>query len=276
MIRLAVLVAWAELYVSSTKQKYLEQVVEPHLNALSELWINTLRDYSEMKVDSEWLVRATVEDDDDGETPSTFKSMYSASSLQVLTSYYDDSWSVIMNAVSLLISNEHETTIRRLEYSPSNAIKGASKGYNMLLGLSIEKLSSRFGMPLDTYRVCISMLDSLLKPYLLKNHFLESYILQEVLEVLVLSFQVEEFGYQVEIAQLLSNFTQSFCKTFLLQEFTSVENGTFYKLLKVVVHLFATYLPEFKSQLKYKSKQMMKELTRSCSKERRGKYRKDT
>lgn len=55
MLRISTLSAWAQLQVSSLKQKYLEKVIQPYRATLSSLWIASLRDYASIRIDSEFL-----------------------------------------------------------------------------------------------------------------------------------------------------------------------------------------------------------------------------
>ena len=54
MLRITTLSAWAQLYIASDQQAYLENVVKPHEATLSPLWIAALRDYASIRVDSDF------------------------------------------------------------------------------------------------------------------------------------------------------------------------------------------------------------------------------
>lgn len=55
MLRISTLTAWAELQVSSARQSYLKDVIEPYRATLASLWISSLRDYASVRGDSELL-----------------------------------------------------------------------------------------------------------------------------------------------------------------------------------------------------------------------------
>lgn len=55
MLRISTLSAWAELEVSSTRQSYLKNVVDPYRASLATLWLVSLRDYASIRTDSEFL-----------------------------------------------------------------------------------------------------------------------------------------------------------------------------------------------------------------------------
>lgn len=49
MVRMAVFSAWAGLQVATTEQKYLVDVVRPHVARLTPLWLSSLREYSQLR-----------------------------------------------------------------------------------------------------------------------------------------------------------------------------------------------------------------------------------
>ena len=49
MVKMAVLSAWAELQVASTEQRYLVDVVKPHVATLAPLWLSSLRDFARLR-----------------------------------------------------------------------------------------------------------------------------------------------------------------------------------------------------------------------------------
>lgn len=48
-MKLAVFSAWAELQVASREQKYLVEVVKPHLASLTPLWLSSLREFARLR-----------------------------------------------------------------------------------------------------------------------------------------------------------------------------------------------------------------------------------
>jgi HEAT repeat-containing protein 5 len=68
MVKMAVLAGWAELQVASVEQKYLESAVKPQVRILAPLWLNSLRDFAQLRFEPD--VASTV-----GPTPSLGGSM---------------------------------------------------------------------------------------------------------------------------------------------------------------------------------------------------------
>jgi hypothetical protein len=91
MLRIAILSAWAQLTSASSHQKYLQEVVKPHRQALTSLWIAALRDYASIRGDSEANL-------DTSSAP--LDAAYASLGKDILLPYYAKSWPVMLNAVA--------------------------------------------------------------------------------------------------------------------------------------------------------------------------------
>lgn len=49
MVRMAVYSAWAGLQIATSEQKYLVDVVKPHVARLTPLWLSSLREYARLR-----------------------------------------------------------------------------------------------------------------------------------------------------------------------------------------------------------------------------------
>ena len=49
MVKMAVFSAWAELQIASAEQKYLVDVLKPHIAKLTPLWLSSLREYARLR-----------------------------------------------------------------------------------------------------------------------------------------------------------------------------------------------------------------------------------
>lgn len=49
MVKMAVFSAWAELQIASAEQKYLVDVLKPHIVKLTPLWLSSLREYARLR-----------------------------------------------------------------------------------------------------------------------------------------------------------------------------------------------------------------------------------
>ena len=80
MVKMSVFSAWAELQIASAEQKYLVDVLKPHIAKLTPLWLASLREYSRLRFEPD--VSTT------GSGPATLSgnldSIYSALSRETL------------------------------------------------------------------------------------------------------------------------------------------------------------------------------------------------
>lgn len=49
MVKLAVLSAWAELQIKSTRSEYLVGIIVPHIRKLIAMWLDTLTSYAKLQ-----------------------------------------------------------------------------------------------------------------------------------------------------------------------------------------------------------------------------------
>lgn len=49
MVKMALFSAWARLQIASMEQDYLNQVVQPHLTALTSLWLSSLQEFARLR-----------------------------------------------------------------------------------------------------------------------------------------------------------------------------------------------------------------------------------
>lgn len=59
MLRIATLSAWAELAIASPAQEYLKDLIKPYRSSLASLWVASLRDYANVRADTEALQEDT-------------------------------------------------------------------------------------------------------------------------------------------------------------------------------------------------------------------------
>jgi hypothetical protein len=49
MVKMAIFSAWAELQIASAEQKYLVDVLKPHIAKLTPLWLASLREFARLR-----------------------------------------------------------------------------------------------------------------------------------------------------------------------------------------------------------------------------------
>lgn len=49
MVKMAVFSAWAELQIASSEQRYLVDIVRPHISRLTPLWLASLKEFARLR-----------------------------------------------------------------------------------------------------------------------------------------------------------------------------------------------------------------------------------
>ncbi|XP_032409304.1 HEAT repeat-containing protein 5B isoform X1 [Xiphophorus hellerii] len=224
MEKLAVLKAWAEVYVMAMKIKKeaeakpakpvrrgdedededdlgadvlppdsLITLVQPELPSLSRLWLAMLRDYALLTLPAEFS----------SQLPPDGGAFYTPETIDTARLHYRSSWAPVLHAVALwLNSNGFEVNDNQedLSSTPSkvpNALQGSSSSAKMLedlvkdrmhlmLGVSIEFLCfPRPEEPIEHVMSCLQALFTLLETPCAKTHMAEDQLLAvELLNVL--------------------------------------------------------------------------------------------
>ncbi|KAI7101070.1 HEAT repeat protein-like protein, partial [Hortaea werneckii] len=110
MVRMAVFSAWAELQIASAEQRYLVDVVKPHIAKLVPLWLSSLREYSRLRFEpdiSASLGTMAISDDLD--------TVYAALNRQTLLKFYQASWLSLVDAIASLIDEDSEFVFDALD-----------------------------------------------------------------------------------------------------------------------------------------------------------------
>ena len=109
MVRMAVFSAWAKLQIASTEQKYLKDVVKPHIARLLPLWLTSLREYSRLRFEPD--ISATT-----GNAPTgDLDDVYAALNRQILLSFYQEAWLSLVDAIASLIDQDSELAFDALD-----------------------------------------------------------------------------------------------------------------------------------------------------------------
>ncbi|KAI8808458.1 armadillo-type protein [Cladochytrium replicatum] len=151
MLRLSVLLAWAELCIASTRHPFLEEILKPNLATLARLWVSLLNDYAKMRLDFELdtlQLYSGVSSSASG--GSTQLDSYISATREVLLPYYNQTWLVVMQALTSLIDVHDSlvTTIFRFDLNTDTeeedpgALGRSSKVFKVLLGICIEAISN--------------------------------------------------------------------------------------------------------------------------------------
>lgn len=190
MEKLAVLKAWAEVYIVAMKQRdnptstsvgdeedqfpessgSLLELVEPELKSLSKYWLGALRDHALLALPTEYSPQL----------PPQGGMFYSPDSMDQARPHYQSCWPSIVHAASLWLNNGgFESTKREMEEGLSSESPDTNSGgmisaaktptdvnadyFHLLVGICMESLcSSRGTQPNSTVSACLNAFCSLL------------------------------------------------------------------------------------------------------------------
>uniref|UniRef100_A0A8P4GPC7 HEAT repeat-containing protein 5A n=1 Tax=Dicentrarchus labrax TaxID=13489 RepID=A0A8P4GPC7_DICLA len=178
METLAVLKAWAEVYIiavqrsrqkensdpsvsslsSSSESGGLLKLVQSDLSTLSRLWLAALQDYALLTLPQEYA----------SQLPATGGSFYTAETVKQARAHYSSSWAPILHATSLWL---HSTGFVMSDDSPANLSVGGAKSpedissdrLHLILGISVEFLCSPHSEDqMENITSCLRALQALL------------------------------------------------------------------------------------------------------------------
>ena len=171
MVKMAVFSAWAELQVASAEQKYLVDVVKPHITTLAPLWLSSLRDFARLRFEPDISASAT------GSTSLSgpIDAVYSALNRETLLKFYQDSWLNLVDAIASLIEQDSQFVFEALDgkSSTSTDVKEIAHDINyrdepvafffVLFGIAFEALVGRPGDNFATKEQTLEILLALKK-----------------------------------------------------------------------------------------------------------------
>ncbi|KAI9492675.1 hypothetical protein BDB00DRAFT_420321 [Zychaea mexicana] len=267
MVKLSVLNAWAELQVSSHRQDYLRQILQPNLSALSPLWLRSLQDYARIRLESDIVALTSSAEGIQTSSSGGIESMYSAATKQVVLPYYRKSWLKIMEAVASLIESSAPSMLDALAKNPDaeqTELDKPSNLFSVLFGLCIESLSrisssSSGRSDVSTMAICLKALRTFIQPSLAGQHFLPKAIFLELMNVFDRLIQTEGYRIQLIIIELIQRLTNNYGAQYLCDDLNgesddmdvdrALEPGAFpstaklYYVLRLLINVFLQTLP---------------------------------
>lgn len=108
MVRMSVFSAWAELQVASGEQKYLDDVVKPHIGRLVPMWLNCLKEYARLRFEPDISATAAAPEED-------LDTVYASLNRQTLLRFYQESWLSLVDAIASLIDEDSELVFDALD-----------------------------------------------------------------------------------------------------------------------------------------------------------------
>jgi HEAT repeat-containing protein 5 len=174
MVKMAVFSAWAELQVASSEQKYLLEVLKPHIGTLTPLWLESLREFARLRFEPD--ISMTL---GPPSLSGSLDTIYAALNRETLLKFYQDSWLKLVDAIASLIEQDSEFVFDALDGKESDGptTNGHSKGpdinyrdepvafFFVLFGIAFEALATRPGQAdsLATQEQTLEILQALKK-----------------------------------------------------------------------------------------------------------------
>ncbi|KAH9883894.1 ARM repeat-containing protein [Xylariomycetidae sp. FL2044] len=174
MVKMSVFSAWADLQVASTGQKYLLEVLRPHIGTLTPLWLASLREFARLRFEPD--ISMTL---GPPSMSGSLDTIYAALNRETLLKFYQDSWLKLVDAIASLIEQDSEFVFDALDGKDTDGpvanghTRGADINYRdepvafffVLFGIAFEALATRPGQTdsLATQEQTLEILQALKK-----------------------------------------------------------------------------------------------------------------
>ncbi|GJC86747.1 pof6 interactor protein 1 [Colletotrichum liriopes] len=220
MVKMSVFSAWAELQVASSEQKYLLDVLKPHIGTLTPLWLESLREFARLRFEPD--ISMTL---GPPSLSGSLDTIYAALNRETLLKFYQESWLKLVDAIASLIEQDSEFVFDALDGKESEGLvtNGHTKGpdinyrdepvafFFVLFGIAFEALATRPGQSdsLATQEQNLAILQALKKilhPSVSGHAIYREAIFSETMDLLdrlVLTEGLDVQGVIVEIARAL-------------------------------------------------------------------------
>ncbi|KAK4192019.1 armadillo-type protein [Podospora australis] len=220
MVKMSVFGAWAELQVASSEQKYLLDVLKPHIGTLTPLWLESLREFARLRFEPD--ISMTL---GPPSLSGSLDTVYAALNRETQLKFYQDSWLKLVDAIASLIEQDSEFVFDALDGkevtgpNTNGGSKGADINYRdepvafffVLFGIAFEALATKPGQSesLATQEQTLGILLALKKilhPSVSGHAIYREAIFSETMDLLdrlVLTEGLNVQGVIVEIARAL-------------------------------------------------------------------------
>jgi hypothetical protein len=271
MVRMSVFAAWAQLQIASAEQKYLVDVVRPHIAQLVPQWLTSLREYSRLRFEPDISAAMTG-----GAVSGDLDTIYAALNRQTLLKFYQDSWLSLVEAIASLIDEDSEFVFDALdgklahgqdedEEVPNgvNGIMRKSTGIDyreepvafffVLFGLAFESLAARSS---DDDRVTqqrnldiLRALKKILRPSVSGNAVYQEVVFSETMDLFDRMVLTESLGVQSIIVEIARNLctahpsSRQGMQTPINGETLSEDIEQLFELTRIIVLVIAGLVP---------------------------------
>lgn len=205
MIKISILSAWAELQVSSTQQNYLSEVVSPYVKELTPMWLDSLKDYAQLKFEPTT-------------SGNSMEVQYSTLSRQTMVNFYNRAWLNFVHAIATLIDQDRDFVFNALDNRTSSNGNGdidyrgePAAFFMVLFGICFEALahaSLESSNNQDRNIEILTALQSILKPAICGTVVYSEPIFTEIGDLFGRLLLTEGIATQIIIVDIVASLAQ--------------------------------------------------------------------
>ncbi|KAL5427649.1 hypothetical protein PMIN04_001153 [Paraphaeosphaeria minitans] len=217
MVKMSVFSAWAELQIASTEQKYLVDVLRPHIAHLTPLWLASLREYARLRFEPDISSMGSAS------LSGSLDTIYAALNRETLLKFYQESWLNLVDAIASLIDEDSEFVFDALDGKTEFDEQSSTPNKNpdhinyrdepvafffVLFGLAFEALAGRPGDLQASKEQILEILQALkkiLRPSVSGHAIYQEVVFSETMDMLDRLVLTEGLQVQTVIVEIARN-----------------------------------------------------------------------
>ncbi|KAF1967359.1 ARM repeat-containing protein [Bimuria novae-zelandiae CBS 107.79] len=217
MVKMSVFSAWAELQIASAEQKYLVDVLRPHIARLTPLWLASLREYARLRFEPDISSMGSAS------MSGSLDTIYAALNRETLLKFYQESWLNLVDAIASLIDEDSEFVFDALdgktEFTEEASIPSRNPDhinyrdepvafFFVLFGLAFEALAGRPGDLQASKEQILEILQALkkiLRPSVSGHAIYQEVVFSETMDMLDRLVLTEGLQVQTVIVEIARN-----------------------------------------------------------------------
>ncbi|KAF2084373.1 HEAT repeat protein-like protein [Saccharata proteae CBS 121410] len=273
MVKMAVFSAWAELQIASAEQKYLVDVLKPHITKLTPLWLASLREFARLRFEPDISMTSGP-----ASLSGSLDTIYSALNRETLLKFYQDSWLNLVDAIASLIDEDSDFVFDALDGKTELTESGDGKDdkpadinyrdepvafFFVLFGLAFEALVGRPSDGSATKGQTLEILKALkniLRPSVSGHAIYQEVVFSETMDMLDRLVLTEGLDVQEIIVQIARNLCLGHPSALKSQDVPDGEENLtddidqLFELTRIIVLVLAGLIPnltENKTQVRH-------------------------
>ncbi|KAF2097074.1 HEAT repeat protein-like protein [Rhizodiscina lignyota] len=217
MVKMSVFSAWAELQIASAEQSYLVDVLAPHLEKLTPLWLTSLREYARLRFEPDASSNVA------GSTLSgNLDSIYAALNRDTLLQFYQAGWLKFVDAIASLVDQDSDFVFDALDGRTEGDAEDRTNGkptdinyrnepaafFFVLFGLAFEALAGRSEdsrHSRDQKLEILLALKKILRPAVSGNAIYRDVVFSETMDLLDRLVLTEPLNLQLVVVDIVKN-----------------------------------------------------------------------